>query len=123
MPAKLPAIRAVRKQSIVHQSAARVGYPMPEVIDITHQDFERIFQSLDTFPPQDAHGSGALAVAGMDSICPFGIAGLVAFLLQLAAELNKFGPFVSVAVVAFSEQAVCFWGVAHGCLGITLFIQ
>jgi hypothetical protein len=50
----------------------------------------------------------------MNAICPLAVTGLVAFALHLAAEMNKFGPFISVAVVAFSEQAVCFWGVAHG---------
>ena len=74
----------------------------------------RLFPPLVPFPSQDAHGSGALAVAGMNAICPLAVTGLVAFALHLAAEMNKFGPFISVAVVAFSEQAVCFWGVAHG---------
>jgi hypothetical protein len=67
MPPELFTIWAVRKQSIVHQSAARIGYPMPEVIDIAHQDFERIFQSLDTFAHQDAHRPDAGIVTIVDA--------------------------------------------------------
>ena len=38
----------------------------------------------------------------------------VALPLHLAAEINKFNSCYYIAIVAFSQQAVCFWGFGHG---------
>lgn len=82
MTAKLPAIWAVRKRM-------QRCFVLP--------NFAGRLQALRLFPPfvsfasQNAHGSGAGVVTGVNFACPFAITGVIPFSFHLAAEINKLG--------------------------------
>lgn len=73
---ELPAIWAVRKRM-------QRCFVLPNFAG--YSQVLRLFPPFVSFASQDAHGSGALVVAGMDGICPLAVTCLVAFALQFSA--------------------------------------
>jgi len=103
MPSELPAIWAVRKRM-------QRWFVLPNFAG--YSQVLRLFPPFVPFAPQNAYRSGAGIMTGVNFACPFGVAGLVAFALQLTAEVAEFEDAPAVAVSC--KHAVCFWGVAHG---------